>query len=270
MTKHVGLFLHNRHIAHTQSFLRDFSRAGGLVWQYFKSLFIRRRLPSFLAHGSVSSQDIVAALMHEISNPLGTLVNVAYALSENDNPGIDRKALARTLQTEAMRVQHLTETFSLICRDQNNKQAGFDLSETVADLLLLAPLEPELKQHRKIISDIPEGHLPVKGNPEQIRQVFWNLLLNASRHGEGPIYLQIQLLPKHVHVSLRNRCRTQPTCAREARGMGLGLSVSSYILSRHRSALCIEKRGDTFESSFMLHRAHLVTTALSKKQPCVF
>ncbi|WP_198034168.1 HAMP domain-containing histidine kinase [Acidihalobacter ferrooxydans] len=210
--------------------------------------------------------------MHEINNPLGTLVNAAYALSADAAQDSNVRALAHTLRTEADRIHRLADTLAILCREQDCTRTRFNLTPVLEDLLLLASLEPGLRQRRKINATLPEHPLPVKGNPEQIRQVLWNLLLNASRHGVGNIELEVKTLRKGVTVTMRNRCAQEsgsPTAQRHD-GMGLGLCISSHILRRHRSALCLAQQDGVFESSFTLNRARSCPAdALESPQTCV-
>ncbi|APZ42733.1 hypothetical protein BW247_06175 [Acidihalobacter ferrooxydans] len=219
------------------------------MWSWIKPL-LQRPPPVPSAH-SFDNRDAIAALIHEINNPLSTLVNAAFALSEQAGATPERRQFAQTLRGEARRIHHLADTMGMLCRHQNVEHANFDLTDVLNDLLLLARLEPGLRGERQLLIRSSEGPLPVRGDAELIQQVLWNLLLNASHHGVGDIELEVQLQRKQVKLCICNRCPQKPPAND---GMTLDLSLSNYILSRHRSTLCLIRHDDRFEASFILQR----------------
>lgn len=233
------------------------------AWEWLKAWF--RRQPPAPKPRPLDADDALALLIHEINNPLSTLVNAAFTLSEQAGAHPESRRLAQTLRGEAERIHRLADTIGLLCRSKDVAHAHFDLSEVLNDLQILARLEPGLRGQRRLLIQRPDGPLPVRGDAEQIRQVLWNLLLNASRHGIGDIELQVLAQRKQVKLCLTNHCPPTPP-ANE--GMGLGLCLSSHILSRHRSALCLIRRDDRFEASFILERARHIQPQRVDPESC--
>lgn len=230
----------------------------------FISRLLRRDWPwlrgqSFNQHfdPQSSSSAILAVLLHEIRNPLGTLANAAQVLATASHS--DDLALARTMRAEVRRLQKLTDTLGLLCAGPRPTRSRFDLSDAVSDLLVLVAHEPGFDEGRRLHAEVPEDALAVRGDRDQIQQVLWNLLLNACHHGEGPVTLWISHNRRHVRVGVRNRCRPEstednPPAQRGSRRMGLGLDISRFILHRHGSQLQMGKADDQFECSFELRR----------------
>jgi signal transduction histidine kinase len=203
-----------------------------------------------------SSSVILAVLLHEIRNPLGTLANAAHVLASA--PAANDIALARTLRSEVHRLQKLTDTLSLICSGPRPTRTRFDLTRTVSDLMLLVAHEPDFDQGRRLVSRIPEEQLSVRGDADQIQQVLWNLLLNASHHGHGSVTLEITHSKRRVHLKVSNRyVQDQPreNKSQGTRRMGLGLDISRFILQRHGSQLHVNRADGQYECSFSLRRA---------------
>ncbi len=228
-----------------------------------RALNSKRKVP---APPPFTAQDALSALLHEINNPLSTLVNAAFALSEREAASPESQRLALAMRSEAERIHRLADNIRMLCRKQSITNERFDLIEIVNDLLLLARLEPGLRNQRQLITHFPEGSLPVKGNAEQIEQVLWNLLLNASRHGIGDVEFEVQVLKSHIRISVRNQYRD--SASPSTGGMGLGLSLSSHILHRHNSALCLMKQDGIFEASFLLPRVRKLNTPSGDSRTC--
>ncbi|MEJ2479724.1 MAG: HAMP domain-containing sensor histidine kinase [Acidihalobacter sp.] len=205
---------------------------------------------------SSSSSAVLAVLLHEIRNPLGTLANAAHVLAST--PPSNDVALARTVRSEVRRLQKLTDTLGLICTGPRPTHARFDLSGSISDLLLLVKHEPGFEQGRRLIAQISDEPLTVRGDADQIQQVLWNLLLNACHHGYGPVWLEIDSSRRYVHIKVRNRYSQERPDRMDANAgdkrMGLGLDISRFILQRHGSQLYMSRSNGRCECSFALRR----------------
>lgn len=204
---------------------------------------------------SSSSSAILAVLLHEIRNPLGTLANAAHVLASAH--ATNDAALARTVRSEVRRLQKLADTLGLICSVPRPTRRRFDLSAAVSDLMLLVAHEPGFDQGRRLISHIPEEALTVRGDADQIQQVLWNLLLNACHHGHGLVSLEITHSRRHVQVKVGNQyLQDQPPGNKttDGRRMGLGLDISRFILQRHGSQLYMNLADGQCDCSFALRR----------------
>ena len=204
---------------------------------------------------SSTSSAILAVLLHEIRNPLGTLANAAHVLAST--PASNDIALARTVRSEVRRLQKLTDTLGVICSGPRPTRTRFDLSSSISDLLLLVKHEPGFEQGRRLIARISEEPLTVRGDVDQIQQVLWNLLLNACHHGYGPVWLEINASRRHVQIKVRNQYsqgRDRVDVNAGERRMGLGLDISRFILQRHGSQLHMSRSNGRCECSFALRR----------------
>ena len=202
-----------------------------------------------------STSAILAVLLHEIRNPLGTLANAAHVLASA--PNTNDITLARTMRSEVRRLQKLTDTLGLMCGGPRPTRSRFALTNAISDLLVLVTHEPGFDEGRRLISHIPDVPLAVRGDADQIQQVLWNLLLNACHHGYGPVTLRITHSRRQVKIGVSNQYRPSPVAEDPAQGkrrMGLGLEISRFILQRHGSQLCVSKTDGHFECSFALRR----------------
>jgi len=101
-----------------------------------------------------------------------------------------------------------------------------------------------------------EEELPkIPGDPERLRQVFYNILDNAAKHGRhgGKIAVRTKLEAGHVHVEIRDFGQGIPAdeiehvkmkfykgSASKERGSGIGLAVCEEIVRYHKGQLDIQ------------------------------
>jgi two-component system sensor histidine kinase PilS (NtrC family) len=167
---------------------------------------------------------LAAGLAHEIRNPLASLSGAIELLECESPPELkSSRRLFEIAQREARRLNALLSDFLEFARPKTpiavTVQLGLILEE-VRDLL--ARGEPGTG---RIEVDVPDG-IRVVGDPDQLRQVFWNLLLNG-----------IQAQSEDGSVTVRARSRADPPdpsdtwveVAVEDRGQGIAPEVLSRV-----------------------------------------
>ena len=108
------------------------------------------------------------------------------------------------------------------------------------------------------------GDLPVvKGYPQQLNQVFMNLLVNAAQAIEkkGEIAIKTRRVDNHVEITISDTGCGIPrenlkkifdpffTTKDVGKGTGLGMNIAYHIIQKHNGALEVESqvgRGTTF------------------------
>jgi signal transduction histidine kinase len=184
---------------------------------------------------------LAAGLAHEIRNPLGSLSGAIELLS-TDRAFEDEhsRRLFRIVQREAQRLNRLVSEFLEYAR------TGPGRRETVP----LRPLFEEMVQllrggeHRaaEVCLEVVEPACAL-GDPDRLRQVFWNLLLNAaeSQARDRRIDVRIRPLPAdasgapRTEVMIEDRGQGippeqvehvfEPFFTTKAKGTGLGLAT---------------------------------------------
>ena len=209
---------------------------------------------------------LAAGVAHEISNPLGGMLNAARAL-QRQAPDRPREAEYLELIIEGLgRVQGIVTTMLQFSR-AGGERTSVSLAEVLDGALLFC-------QHRvgklgvELSRAVPDAGAPacVNGHRAELGQVFLNLLINAldalEARPEGPRQLALELRREGssviVAVTDNGSGMTAEVHARagelfyttkpEGRGTGLGLAIAKHIVAAHRGTLTLDSaagRGTT-------------------------
>jgi len=236
--------------------------------------------------------DLVAGVAHEINNPVGAVKSAAdtsarsielvcRALEESGNlddlRGNERFLTALEILksnnaitvTASERIAEIVRSLKNFARLDETEFQDADLHEGLDSTLTL--LHHELKE--RIVVEKHYGELPhVQCHPNQINQVFMNVLSNAEQaiRGEGTITIVTERRGDNVVVKITDD--GEGITANELTrvfdpgfttkdvgvGTGLGLSISYDIVKKHRGRIKAESEPGTGTT---------VTIALPVTQP---
>ena len=162
---------------------------------------------------------LAAGLAHEIRNPLASLSG-AIELLATDQPPDDgsSKTLREIVQRETARLNRLVSDFLTYARP------GIGRAEPV-------PLRALFEELRELLArdgangvdvriDVPE-ELQALGNPDQLRQVFWNLLLNAAQSEPADAAVQVRAVQVPAQTRVDSQTRAEIEISVEDRGCGI-------------------------------------------------
>jgi PAS domain S-box-containing protein len=207
---------------------------------------------------------LVASVAHEINNPLQTVQNSMYLLKDiiKDENGYEFIEMAISESKRmAFLVQQLRETYRPA---KDLLPVRFNLVELLNSVQAL--MQPQFRQNNivfQMIAEEPQIH--VYGVPDQLKQVFLNIWMNAvDAMGAmgGQLWVDIsQLTDKQLAcVAIRD---TGPGIAPEylnkifepffttkEKGTGLGLAIVYEIVKDHGGEITIESelgKGATFK-----------------------
>jgi len=222
--------------------------------------------------------DFVANVSHELRSPLSAMIGFIETLRgpAKDDSEAQVRFLA-IMQGEAERMSYLIQDLLSLSRVEVNEHIAPTSAAKVDTILkslkeMLAPRAAE--RNMTIELDISKGLPSAIGDPDQLHQVFRNLVDNAISYGkEGtPIRVGAQRVDRMprigglgVAVSVRDEgdgipdeqiprlterfYRADKGRSRSMGGTGLGLAIVKHIVSRHRGALAVESqvgKGATF------------------------
>jgi signal transduction histidine kinase len=283
-----GLALHN---ARTFKDIADKSRELALAHAALQNTHMQLLQQEKMA----SIGQLAAGVAHEINNPMGFITSNLSTLGKymarireyletverclaDYTDGAKNEAVAtrshlkidyvledsRQLITEsldgAMRVRNIVNDLKNLSRTDSHEMVRADVNKILESALNIA--SNEIKYVADIIRHI--GETPeILCHPQQLSQVFINLLTNASHaiDGHGTITIRSWSDEESVCVSIADTGRGVPEDIRNrifepffttkdvGKGTGLGLSISYDILQKHGGEIRLESKtghGSTF------------------------
>lgn len=214
-------------------------------------------------------RDFVANVSHELRTPLTALVGFIETLrgAAREDPGARERFLG-VMERETGRMIRLVNDLLSLSRveaDEHRRPA-----ETVDIIGVLKSVITTQRDHAGAAGvdmslEAPEPPLMVRGDPDQLLQVFLNLAENAIKYGasggrldftvtrirrepkiRGPaVAVEVAdygegIDPLHLPRLTERFYRIDNHRSREKGGTGLGLAIVKHIVNRHRGRLRIE------------------------------
>jgi signal transduction histidine kinase len=189
---------------------------------------------------------LAATVAHEIGNPLNAL-NIHLQLLRRELPNGDPAELDELLsvaQTEVARLDAIIAQFLLALRPAQPRFQPGDPARLLQESLLL--LKTEFENRGITVSlDIPAGLPALQLDPVQIKQVYFNLLKNATEAmpDGGALKISFSVSDRWVAVAFLDSGHGipgdelallfQPFHTTKARGSGLGLMITQRIVHDH-------------------------------------
>ncbi len=209
--------------------------------------------------------ELVAGVSHELNNPMQVIVGFSEILISDPSISPDIKDRVKMIHESAMRAANTIKNLREFARKRPPRREPIDLRNIMDKMIEL--LGYELSVHGiKIERDY--GEIPViQADPDQMQQVFLNILKNAfdaiieKGKPEGTITLKTSSDDKKIFMSIsdtgtgispENITRIfEPffTTKPLGKGTGLGLSISYGIIKSHGGDILVRSNtgeGTTF------------------------
>lgn len=203
-----------------------------------------------------------AGIAHEVNNPLAVIAYGAQLLLREENfPPFQREILER-IESEVDRLKTLTGSLLSFSRAKETVKRETDLNEVLRDVLRL--VRYELNRHNIRLEETYSELPPIQADPNKLKQVFINLIMNASQamQGGGTLSIwtdlvagaEVEAVIADTGPGIPPEARAQIfdpffTTKKEGEGTGLGLYICRNIISEHEGRLLLdpsESRGATF------------------------
>jgi len=144
-----------------------------------------------------------AGLAHEIRNPLASIRGAAEVLTDDYPAENPKRRLLDILLREAERLNSVLSRFLEFARSRPAAREDVDLAAEARNVI-------ELMNNQKGIPDLnlqAPDRCPAQGQPEEIRQILVNLILNAAAVSppQAGINIEVQSGAKHARVRVQDR-----------------------------------------------------------------
>jgi two-component system, NtrC family, sensor kinase len=215
---------------------------------------------------------LAAGVAHEINNPLASIAFCAEGLERRLTELLGRfprehatiQKYLRMIQDEAFRCKQITGNLLEFARVGEGERALTDLGEVVQSVLDIVQ-HLQNAQGKRIVFR-PAGRPATLANPQEIKQVVLNIVVNALDSMDEGGVLTITLAPNDGAAELifaDTGCGMPPevldnifepffTRSRTGKGTGLGLSISHRIISQHGGAIEASSPGPGEGSTFVV------------------
>lgn len=212
--------------------------------------------------------DFVANASHELRTPLASLSGFIETLqgpARNDPAA--RERFLEVMAEQARRMSRLIDDLMSLSRIEVKAHVA---PETIVDLAPIvehvvdAMLPLANDSGVELVVAIGDRPLPVRGDRDELAQVFQNLVHNAIKYGHEGKRVEITaraerrmpakparaivtvvdfgqgIAPEHLPRLTERFYRVDTATSRAKGGTGLGLAIVKHIIARHRGQLTIE------------------------------
>jgi two-component system sensor histidine kinase HydH len=215
---------------------------------------------------------LAASLAHEIRNPLASISGAAGILARGQAPPESREECLDILMKESVRLNKLLSNFLDFARPRLPR---FLWTEPVSIIQSVTLLTQHLaaRSHVHLVQRTPSKMREVECDPEQIKQVLLNLILNAvqATEAEGTVIIHASATENDllIHVIDEGQGISEdklerifdPFFTTKEDGTGLGLAVAANIMAQHHGSITGRANsgkaaGMTFEVQLPFNRAN--------------
>jgi two-component system sensor histidine kinase PilS (NtrC family) len=247
----------------TVSPLHEQGREAGLVG-VFKDLTQIRDLEEGMRRKEwlANLGEMSAGMAHEIRNPLGALAGAMQMLRKDAAKDETDQRLMDIAIREATRLDAIITEFLQYARPPALNLAEHDINKILAETLDLVQHEAQSRSKVTIATRMASGFLPVRIDQNQMRQVFWNLAVNAFDAMPSGGELSISTSCRQVDVGGRKGDVVEvtfqdkgegipqenldkiflPFFTTKQEGSGLGLAAVHRIVDQHGGWIKVESK----------------------------
>ena len=205
-----------------------------------------------------------AGMAHEIKNPLSAIKTFAEFLPEKYHDHSFRQRFFRIVQSEIDRISTLVRELTDFAKPAPLELHPVKVSRLLGETLDLLS-DQSRRQGVEVSIAFRENGSQLKADPNQLKQVFLNILLNSLEAMPAGGTLRVETDSDHSSVRIRimdsgtgiseeHRKRLfDPFFTTKERGMGLGLAIVKSVMDRHGGQIVVRSehlRGTTFELAF--------------------
>jgi two-component system, sporulation sensor kinase E len=217
---------------------------------------------------------MAATIAHEIRNPLGAIINTINVLKRARDDGDGQ--LLDIVAEEAHRLNGIVSEVLMFAKPPARAAIPCDVPELVHATLALFERSSKLRPGTAVRVRCAD-HLPAAlADPNQMRQVLWNLLANAAEAvtGTGTIDVEAFAADDRRTVTIQvtddgpgipdPAAVLEPFYTTRAQGTGLGLAIVARIVRDHGGVVNVENvpgRGARFTVSLPVATESSLTPA---------
>jgi PAS domain S-box-containing protein len=217
--------------------------------------------------------EFLATLSHELRTPLNAILGWATLLRQRIIPPEERErgleTIERNARAQTQIINDLLDMSRIISGKLHLEVQPMQLHEVVAAAVETVRPSAEARQIR-LLSMLDSTIGLIRGDPNRLQQVLWNLLTNAIKFTPQGGRVQVVLERVHSHVEIIvedtgigirpeflpyvfDRFRqADASTTRRFGGLGLGLSVVRNLVELHGGTVRVKSPGENLGSTFIV------------------
>jgi two-component system sensor histidine kinase HydH len=191
---------------------------------------------------------LAGTVAHEIRNPLSSLRGLVQLMAKNMPPESKEANYAKVAVDEVDRLERVVSSLLNYTQPRAPRFLALDLAESIGSVLQFIKDDTKAREV-KLHLDLPQGLPLVEADPDLLRQVLLNLIINALEaiNGAGNIWISAEAVDEHEYVLIRIKDDGpglpkkedifDPFFSTKAQGSGLGLAIAQHIAKSHCGSL---------------------------------
>ena len=195
---------------------------------------------------------MAAGLAHEIRNPLASMRGSVQVLASELSFSQDQSQLMQIVLRESDRLNRIVSDFLTYARPSKIEPTVIELASLLAETIALLRNSPELRPDHLIREEYPSEPLLYQGDPNQMRQIFWNLARNAiqamPQGGELSVTLDakpgrdvtIAFSDTGGGMSREQKDRLFEPFNSSTGGTGLGMAIVYQLVRDHKGKILVD------------------------------
>lgn len=201
--------------------------------------------------------ELAAGIAHELGNPLTAISGSAQLLASSFQGDASKLKLLQIILKESQRLDRTIKGFLKFARPRELAPVRFDVAAQLAENFTLLSNSSEVSEHHQLHLDLEPRSAFIRADPDQISQIFWNLVRNALQAmpnggvlrvagrqlADGGYRLMIVDSGKGMREEERARL-FQPFHSFFDGGTGIGMAIVYRIVQEHDGRLQVESQPD--------------------------
>ncbi len=200
--------------------------------------------------------EVAAGIAHEINNPIGIIAAYSEFLMRQSDPADPKLPDYDTIHRESLRCKTIINQMLALASPTPLQFAPVTLEPLFAEVFGVVRDPRDGGGSCTVEGDFPPSLPPVRGQPDQLRQAFLNILLNArqalpaeggkirvsARRVEERASAPVQILITDNGCGIDDADREkvfEPFYSKRAKGTGLGLAITRRIIEAHGGSIAL-------------------------------
>jgi PAS domain S-box-containing protein len=278
------------HLVGIAHFLQDVTEKHRIEAEREQLLQSERAARGEAERASRTKDEFLATLSHELRTPLSAILGWTQVMRKIK--GVPEEAsnaltvIERNARSQAQIIADLLDMSSIISGKVRLDVQRTDLASVItATVETVRPAVTAKGIRLQVVLDPMAG--PVRGDPNRLQQVLWNLLTNAVKftHKDGRISVTLARVSSHLEIEVTDNGegidpvflphmfdrfrQADASTTRKHGGLGLGLSIVKQLVELHGGTISVKSAGRGTGATFRITLPLMATVEESLVPPKV-